>query len=55
MGVPLAAHREPRGGNQNKPPKVLYVFEHKTEYILTLAPHTRTVAFWHITPKDFLY
>ena len=28
--------------------KVLYVFEHKTQYLLIHAPITRIVVFWHI-------
>ena len=28
--------------------KVLYVFEHKTQYLLIHAPFTRIVVFWHI-------
>ena len=30
-------------------PKVLYVFEHKTWYILIHAPYTHIVVFWHIS------
>ena len=45
MRVPLATHPE-TAGDQNGLPKVLYVFEHKTWYILIHAPHTRIMAFW---------
>ena len=48
MQAPLAARRE-RAGFQTRPSSVLYVFEHKTKNILIHAPHTRTVAFWHIS------
>ena len=48
MQAPLAACREP-AGDQNKPPKALYVYEHKTQYNLIHAPHTNIVAFWHIS------
>ena len=48
MLAPLATGLRPEG-DQNRPPKVLYVFEHKTKYILIHAPHTRTVAFWHMS------
>ena len=37
------------GGMQKRRTNGLYVFEHKTQYILKHAPHTRTVAFWHIS------
>ena len=47
MRAPLAARREP-AGIQNRPPNVLYVYEHKTWHILIHAPYTRIVAFWHI-------
>ena len=47
MWAPLAALRKP-AGVQNRPPGMLYVFEHKTKNILTHAPHTHTLAFWHI-------
>ena len=34
-------------------PKLLYVFEHKTSYVLIYAPYTRIVVFWHLinTPQ----
>ena len=41
------ACRKPAGG-QNRSPSVLYVLEHKTKNILIHAPHTCSVAFWHI-------
>ena len=47
MRAPLAARRE-TAGFQNRPPSVLYVFEHKTINILIRAPYTRTMAFWYI-------
>ena len=50
MPAPLATHREP-GGIQNKSLNMLYVFEHKMLWILIHAPHTRTMAFWHIGNK----
>ena len=42
-------------GVQHKSASVLYVFEHKTWYILIHASHTHTVAFWHISniPQGF--
>ena len=51
----LQAARHQSARDQNRPPKVLYVFEHKTQYILIHAPHIRTVAFWHISniPQGF--
>ena len=45
--APLAAFREPEGKLWQQC-KVLYVFEHKTQYILIHAPFTRIVVFWHI-------
>ena len=47
MRVPLAACREPVG-KLGQLCKVLYVFEHKTQYLLIHAPFTRIVVFWHI-------
>ena len=29
---------------------LLYVFGHKTQYVLIHAPYTRIVVFWHIPP-----
>ena len=37
---PLAVCREP-AGNYNRLPDMLYVFEHKTQYLLIHAPYTR--------------
>ena len=53
--APLAVRREP-AVIQNRPPNMLYVFQHKTRYIPIHAPHTRTMAFWHTvyTPNDFI-
>ena len=48
MQVLLAACHEP-AYDQNTPPKVPYVFEHKTKYILIYAPYTRTVVFCYIS------
>ena len=48
MRVPLMACREP-AGSYNWLPKVLYGFEHKTQYLLIHAPHTRMVMFWHVS------
>ena len=36
-------------GSRTRLPSALYVFEHKTKNILIHAPHTCTVAFWHIS------
>ena len=47
MQAPLPARRKP-AGVQYRQPNGLYVFEHKTKYILIYAPHNRTVAFWYI-------
>ena len=40
MRAPLVACREP-GGRYNRLYEVLYVFEHKTQYLLIHAPYTR--------------
>ena len=51
MRVPLTACRQP-AGSYDKPTRllgVLYVFEHKTQYILIHDPYTRIVVFWHIS------
>ena len=47
MRAPLAVCPEP-AGKLWQLCKVLYVFEHKTQYILIHAPFTRIVVFWHI-------
>ena len=47
MRATLAACREP-AGKLWQLCKVLYIFEHKTQYILINAPFTRIVVFWHI-------
>ena len=54
MWAPLTACRKP-AGKLWQLCKVLYVFEHKAEYILIHAPFTRIVVFWHIgnVPNDF--
>ena len=49
MRAPLEACREP-AGSYNRLLDVLYVFEHKTQYLLIHAPYTRIVIFWHIYP-----
>ena len=48
MHVPLAACREPTRKLWQLS-NVLYVFEHKTQYLLIHAPYTRIVVFWHIS------
>ena len=54
MPAPLAACREP-AGKLWQLSKVLYVFEHKTQYILIHASFTRIVVFWHIgTTNEFV-
>ena len=47
MRAPLVACRQP-AGKLWQLCKVLYVFEHKTQYILIHALFTRIVVFWHI-------
>ena len=47
MRAPLAACHEP-AGKLRQLCKVLYVFEHKTQYILIHAPFIRIMVFWHI-------
>ena len=47
MWAPLAACREPAGKLWHLC-KVLYVFEHKAQYLLIHAPITHIVVFWHI-------
>ena len=46
MQVPLAASPEP-AGKLWQLCKVLYVFEHKMQYLLIHAPFTHIVVFWH--------
>ena len=46
MRAPLAGCREP-AGKLWQLWKVLYVFEHKTQYLLIHAPFTRIVVFWN--------
>ena len=48
MQAPLAACHQP-AGKLWQLCKVLYVFEHKTQYLLINVPYTRTVVFWHIS------
>ena len=48
MRPPLAACREPTGKLWQLC-KVLCVFEHKTPFLLTRAPFTCIVVFWHIS------
>ena len=47
MQAPLAACRKP-AGELWQLCKVLYVFEHKIQYVLIHAPFTHIVVFWHI-------
>ena len=47
MRAPLAVCREP-AGTLWQLCKVLYVFEHKTQYLLIHAPFTRIGVFWPI-------
>ena len=47
MWAPLAACREP-AGKLRQLYKVLYVFEHKMQYLLIHVPFSRIVVFWHI-------
>ena len=48
MRATLAAYHKP-AGKLWQLYKVLYVFEHKTQYLLIHAPYTRFVVFWHIS------
>ena len=48
MQANLAAYRKP-AGKLWQLCKVLYVFEHKMQYLLIHAPYTRIVVFWHIS------
>ena len=48
MRVPLSTCREP-AGSYNRLLDELYVFEHKTQYLLIQALYTHTVVFWHIS------
>ena len=47
MRASLAACRE-SAGKLWQLCKVLYVFEHETQYLLIHAPFTHIVVFWHI-------
>ena len=47
MRAPLAACREP-AGIYSRLPDVLYVFEHKAQYLLFHTPETHIVVFWDI-------
>ena len=47
MQAPLAVCRK-LSLDYNTFPKLLYVFEHKTKYILIHAPYARIVVFWYI-------
>ena len=47
MPATLAACRE-SAGRLWQLCKVLYVYEHKTQYILIHAPFNRIMIFWHI-------
>ena len=44
----IATCRELPGGC-NRLPKVLYIFEHKTQHIIIHTPYTHIVLFWHIS------
>ena len=48
MRAPLAACRKPVG-SYNKLFEVVYVFEHKTQYLLIQTPYKGIVVFWHIS------
>ena len=43
-----AACREP-AGSYDKTTRTAVCFEHKTQYLLTRAPYTRIMVFWHIS------
>ena len=45
MRVPLVAYHEP-AESYSRLLELLYVFEHKTQYILFHAPYARVVVFW---------
>ena len=47
MRMPLVACREP-AGSYNRLLEVLYVFEHKMQYLLSYDSYTFIVVFWHI-------
>ena len=47
MGAPSGLSRT--AGSYNKLPNVLYVFEHKTQYLLIYVPYIQIVVFWHIS------
>ena len=49
-GRPRAPCREP-AGSCVKTTRTAICFEHKTQYLLIRAPHTRIVVFWHISNK----
>ena len=55
MQAPLAACRD-SAGKLWQLCKVLYAFEHKTQYPSIHAPITRIVVFWHIgnVPQRFI-
>ena len=48
MRAPIAACREPVG-SYNRLLDMLYVFEHKMQYLLIHAPYTRVVVFWQVS------
>ena len=48
MRAPFAAYRE-QARSYDRLPDNLYVFEHKTQYLLIHVPYTRSVVFWHIS------
>ena len=47
MWVLLVARRELEG-DYNKLVEVLYIFDHKTQYLLIPVPYTHIVVFWNI-------
>ena len=51
MRAPLAASREP-AGKLWQLCQVLYIFEHKMQYLLIHASFTRIAVFWHIDNKS---
>ena len=51
MRAPLVACRKP-AGKLWQLCKVLYVFEHKTQYLLIHSPFTHIMVFWHIGNID---
>ena len=50
MRAPLAACRESEG-SYIRLPDVLYVVEHKTQYLSIHAAYTDIVVFWHMGHK----